>query len=97
MKYQSQALRFSLEQRRMLNEKVIYLLDSQSCNQYDITGEDIFNAYTGIGGLHRLSQGDFSNYHEYSHLLVETNAYQTAILASTQQQLHGRWTLHHRG
>lgn len=27
MKYQSQALRFSLEQRRMLNEKVIYLLD----------------------------------------------------------------------
>lgn len=33
MKYQSQALRFSLEQRR--------LLDSQSCNQYDITGEDI--------------------------------------------------------
>ena len=65
-KYQSQALRFSLEQRRMLNEKVVYLLDSQSCNQYDITGEDIFNAYTGIGGLHGLSQGDFSNYHEYS-------------------------------
>ena len=93
MKYQSQALRFSLEQRRMLNEKVIYLLDSQSCNQYDITGDDIFNAYTGIGGLHGLSQEDFNNYY----LLVETNAYQTAILASTQQQLHGRWTLHHRG
>lgn len=66
MKYQSQALRFSLEQRRMLNEKVIYLLDSQSCNQYDITGDDIFNAYTGIGGLHGLSQEDFNNYHEYS-------------------------------
>lgn len=93
MKYQSQALRFSLEQRRMLNEKVIYLLDSQSCNQYGITGDDIFNAYTGIGGLHGLSQEDFNNYY----LLVETNAYQTAILASTQQQLHGRWTLHHRG
>ena len=56
MKYQSQALRFSLEQRRMLNEKVIYLLDSQSCNQYGITGDDIFNAYTGIkpGGLQQL-------------------------------------------
>ena len=66
MKYQSQALRFSLEQRRMLNEKVIYLLDSQSCNQYDITGDDIFNAYTGIGSLHGLSQEDFNNYHEYS-------------------------------
>ena len=66
MKYQSQALRFSLEQRRMLNEKVIYLLDSQSCNQYGITGDDIFNAYTGIGGLHGLSQEDFNNYYEYS-------------------------------
>ena len=66
MKYQSQALRFSLEQRRMLNEKVIYLLDSQSCNQYGITGDDIFNAYTGIGGLHGLSQEDFNNYHENS-------------------------------
>lgn len=50
----------------MLNEKVIYLLDSQSCNQYGITGDDIFNAYTGIGGLHGLSQEDFNNYYEYS-------------------------------
>lgn len=42
MKYQPQNLRFSLEQRRMLNEKVLYLIDSHSCAQYDITGDDIF-------------------------------------------------------
>ena len=66
MKYQPQNLRFSLEQRRMLNEKVLYLIDSHSCAQYDITGDDIFNAYTGIGGLHGLNQEDFDNYHEYS-------------------------------
>lgn len=66
MKYQPQNLRFSLEQRRMLNEKVLYLIDSHSCAQYDITGDDIFNAYTGIGGLHGLSREDFDNYHEYS-------------------------------
>ena len=66
MKYQPQNLRFSPEQRRILNEKVIYLIDSHSCAQYDITGDDIFNAYTGIGGLHGLSQEDFNNYHEYS-------------------------------
>ena len=36
MKYQPQNLRFSLEQRRMLNEKVLYLIDSHSCAQYDI-------------------------------------------------------------
>lgn len=66
MKYQPQNLRFSLEQRRMLNEKVLYLIDSHSCAQYDITGDDIFNAYTGIGGLHGLNREDFDNYHEYS-------------------------------
>lgn len=66
MKYQPQNLRFSLKQRRMLNEKVLYLIDSHSCAQYDITGDDIFNAYTGIGGLHGLNREDFDNYHEYS-------------------------------
>lgn len=66
MKYQPQNLRFSPEQRRILNEKVIYLIDSHSCAQYDITGNDIFNAYTGIGGLHGLNWEDFDNYHEYS-------------------------------
>ena len=66
MKYQPQNLRFSLEQRRMLNEKVLYLIDSHSCAQYDITGDDIFNAYTGIGGLHGLNREDFDNYHEFS-------------------------------
>jgi len=50
----------------MLNEKVLYLIDSHSCAQYDITGDDIFNAYTGIGGLHGLNREDFDNYHEYS-------------------------------
>ena len=50
----------------MLNEKGLYLIDSHSCAQYDITGDDIFNAYTGIGGLHGLNREDFDNYHEYS-------------------------------
>ena len=66
MKYQPQELRFTLEQRQMLNTKVLYLINRGACEKYGITHEDIYNAYTGIGGLHGLNRGDFDNYHVYS-------------------------------
>ena len=66
MKYQPQELRFTLEQRQMLNTKVLYLINRGACEEYGITHEDIYNAYTGIGGLHGLNRGDFDNYHAYS-------------------------------
>ena len=50
----------------MLNEKVLYLLDSGTAAQAGITGEDIYNAYTGDGGLHGLERKDFDNYHSYT-------------------------------
>ena len=33
---------------------------------YGITHEDIYNAYTGDGGLHGLECGDYENYHQFS-------------------------------
>lgn len=54
------------ESRRMLNEKVLYLIDSGAAAQTGITGEDIYNAYTGSGGLHGLARKDFDDYHSYS-------------------------------
>ena len=66
MKYQPQELRFTLEQRQMLNTKVLYLINRGACEKYGITHEDIYNAYTGIGGLNGLNRGDFDNYHVYS-------------------------------
>mgnify|MGYP001065117896 FL=1 len=50
----------------MLNEKVLYLIDSDGAAQAGITGEDIYNAYTGDGGLHGLSRQDYSDYRSYS-------------------------------
>lgn len=49
-----------------MNEKVLYLIDSGVFQEYGITGEDIYNAYTGDGGLHGLERGDFDDYHSYS-------------------------------
>lgn len=37
-------------QREELNKKVIYLIDSDRAEVSGITQEDIFNAYTGVGG-----------------------------------------------
>ena len=66
MKYTQQDITLSQEQRKALNEKVIYLIDSDSAAESGITKEDIYNAYTGDGGLHGLARGDYENYHEYS-------------------------------
>ncbi len=56
----------NVESRRTLNEKVLYLIDSGTAAQAGITNEDIYNAYTGDGGLHGLARKDYDNYHSYS-------------------------------
>lgn len=66
MKYQFSPAPFDPESRRTLNEKVLYLIDSGTSKENGITAEDIYNAYTGDGGLHGLERADFGNYHDYS-------------------------------
>ena len=66
MKYAHLAERIPKEQRKALNDKILYLIDSGTAAEYGITAEDIYNAYTGDGGLHGLEQKDFDNYHKYS-------------------------------
>ena len=54
MKYQYCPGPTDAERRKTLNEKVLYLIDSGTAAQAGITGEDIYNAYTGdeIGRAH---------------------------------------------
>ena len=52
--------------RKTLNEKVLYLIDSGTCDKAGISQEDIYNAYTGDGGLHGLQRKDYDSYHSYS-------------------------------
>lgn len=63
-KYGFAAVPTDEEQRRTLNQKVIDIIN---CGGVDgITAEDIYNAYTGDGGLHGLERKDYENYHEFS-------------------------------
>ena len=66
MKYAYQEETIPQDKRKILNEKVLYLIDNDRCDACSISPEDIYNAYTGDGGLHGLERTDYENYHEYS-------------------------------
>lgn len=66
MKYQHYNEFIPQEARQELNEKILYLVDQDLAEQSGISREDIYNAYTGDGGLHGLNRADFANYHEYA-------------------------------
>ena len=66
MKYAFYGEQIPKAQREELNEKVLYLIDSGTADASGITQEDMYNAYTGDGGLHGLDRKDFDNYHDYS-------------------------------
>lgn len=50
------------EKRAATNERILLSLMR---GKKDISNTEIYNSYTGIGGLHGLSRNDFSSYHEY--------------------------------
>lgn len=66
MKYQHYNEFIPQEARQELNDKILYLVDQDLAEQSGISREDIYNAYTGDGGLHGLNRADFANYHEYA-------------------------------
>lgn len=39
-----------MKQRKQINEKILYLIENNKCEEMQITKEDIFNSYTGEGG-----------------------------------------------
>lgn len=59
------------DRRRELNDKILYLIDSGQADAFGITKQDIYNAYTGDGGLHGLKRSDYENYSEYSKVKKE--------------------------
>ena len=66
MKYKFLGQAIPQDSRQSVNDKILYLIDNDLCGEHNITNEDIYNAYTGDGGLHGLKFSDFDNYHSYS-------------------------------
>ena len=65
-KYNSSADVIPQSQRANINAKILYIISNDLAAKTNITPEDIFNSYTGDGGLHGLEFKDFKNFHEYS-------------------------------
>lgn len=64
MKYQFHHTRLSAEERVAHNQSII---DSLKYNDAPgIAAEEIYNLYTGKGGLHGLLRENYSNYYEYA-------------------------------
>ena len=57
MKYRDLEVQIPPDSREDINRKVLHVIDSGDLQ--GLTQEDIFNAYTGIGGLHGLKKSDF--------------------------------------
>lgn len=54
------------EQRLNINNKINYLVTNDLVKESNFSQKDIFNLYTGNGGLHGLERKDFENYYQYS-------------------------------
>lgn len=52
--------------RKEINDKIIYLINNNLCERYGITQADIFNSYTGDGGLHGLEYSQYNSFHDYT-------------------------------
>ena len=66
MKYSYHMNTIPTNKRKELNDKVLYLIDSNETEKSGLTPEDLFNAYTGDGGLHELKRKDYANYSDFS-------------------------------
>ena len=54
------------EDRAEINEKILFVINQNMTEDLNITKEEIFNAYTGVGGLHHQNFKDHKNFHSYT-------------------------------
>lgn len=63
MKYEIQDVIIPHDKRKEINNKILHIINMDL--ETNISKSDIYNAYTGDGGLHGLDFSDFKNFHEY--------------------------------
>ncbi|HUN01235.1 MAG TPA: N-6 DNA methylase [Niabella sp.] len=64
MKYNDLTITVPADKRQSYNKKITALIHSG--NMQGITAEEVFNLYSGKGGLHGFKFNDFDNYYTYS-------------------------------
>jgi SAM-dependent methyltransferase len=65
MYYENLNIQVPFNDRALINEKILTIITNNDLAP-EISKTDIFNSYTGIGGLHGLKKDDYYNFHEYT-------------------------------
>ena len=63
MKYRPSQKKIPLHRRKAYNEKCLAALGSETP---ELSLEEIYQQYTGVGGLHGLHYVDYGKYHDFS-------------------------------
>jgi len=66
LKYSITGQQIPKDKRKEINDKILYLINNNLCEKSGITHQDIFNSYTGEGGLHGLEFNNYENFHQYT-------------------------------
>jgi trans-aconitate methyltransferase len=66
MKYNLPSEIIPKDARKEINDKILFLIETETAKENGITAQDIFSSFTGKGALHGLNFKDFENYYEYS-------------------------------
>ncbi|PHA02977.1 helicase [Bacillus pseudomycoides] len=66
MKYNISNQAIPQEARKEINDKILYLIDNNLTAKFNINNEDVFNSYTGDGGLHNLQFKNYNSFHAYT-------------------------------
>lgn len=71
MKYKISSEAIPQDARKDINEKILYLIDNNLTEQYNINNEDIFNSFTGEGGLHGLEFKNYNSFYDFTNAKKE--------------------------
>lgn len=66
MKYRNPNQVIPQEKRKEINDKILYCIDNDLCEKFNLSNTIIMNSYTGIGGLHNLEFKNFDSFHAFT-------------------------------
>ena len=64
MKYKIKDVNIPQNKRKDINDKILHIIDNNI--NTNISKEDVFNCYTGDGGLHGLKFNEYNNFYDYT-------------------------------
>lgn len=66
MKYAYKPERYAPQEQQRVNEALVHLVRTDALARHGVSLQEVYNGFTGRGGLHGLTFDEFASFHEYS-------------------------------